>query len=183
VKRYPRTACASWLVGLLVIFALPFAMMSCGGGGGGGSSKGAVSALREWVAEWAARVDRGRVPNEFRVPSPPAVELGSFADGVGRDVDQSVTDVSTDIGDTYQQVKDVFCYWFGWYIDTGRAVPSSEEFPGLLLRYGFNKAVPSPPTQRARNAIELFRKSIDSAQSEDEATQNAAVAAACSIPS
>jgi hypothetical protein len=149
----------------------------------GGKGKSATRAIDDWARQWSDDLQRNRrLPNEFNVPTPPAVELGTFADEVGRNVDESARQVSDYLGETYERAKSVFCYWFGWYVETGRTVPTQEEFPGLLLRYGFGLVLRSPPSKQFRDSIELFRDSIVRAQNEEEAAGNAATAAACSLP-
>jgi hypothetical protein len=155
---------------------------ACGGGGGGESAKPALQAIDEWARVWSQDVRTGVRPNEFRVPAPPTVELPSVADDLGRNVDTAATDFSSDIEVAYDETKAIFCTWFSWYVETGQPVPSSEEFPGLLLKYGFGRVLTGPPSQRFRDSVELFRNSIEQAQSETEQVANAAAASACALP-
>lgn len=157
----------------------------CGGGGGGGGRGPAqqLSRLDEWLRAWSDDVVRtGDTPNSLQIPPPPRVNVPPTATQLGRDVDDAATGFSSETGISYQEAKEVFCTWFGWYIETGNPVPSSEQFPGLLIQEGFNRVFTRPPSEQLRGAIDLLQSSIARAQSEPEAVANASAAAACSVP-
>jgi hypothetical protein len=155
----------------------------CIGGGGGSKASAAKAgaALEDWLRGWRGEVRFGERPNNVRIPAPPVVELPRVADDLGSDVRSAAGDFSETTGISYEESKHVFCAWFGWYVETGHAVPSEDEFPGVLLRYGFGRVLRGPPSQQFRDSVELLRKSITRAQDGDEAAANAAAAAACSL--
>jgi hypothetical protein len=169
-----------------LLAALLPALAGCGGGGGGGGGGGAVkpatSALDEWIRSWSSRPKSGPRPNRFTIPAAPVLELPTVADDLGRTVDDAATTFSNDTGLVAREVKGVFCHWYGWYLKTGTTVPSQEEFPGLLLEYGFGRVFTSPPSQRLLGAVESFRAAIERGQNELEDVRNASIAAACSAP-
>ena len=110
------------------------------------------------------------------------MKLPDFAKRVSTTVDTSAHDFSSVTNETYAHVKDVYCYWFAWYLKTGQTLPTEEQFPDFLLRYGFGKVFRTPPPQRFRNSANLFRNAIAQAQTTEQAAQNAAIAAACTAP-
>ena len=138
--------------------------------------------LDDWMRLWRGEVRLGQRPNAFHVPAPPVLELPTVADDLGRNVDTAASDFSATVDIAYDESKRVFCSWFGWYVETGQTVPTREDFPALLLRYGFGRVLTGPPSQQFRDAVELFRDSIARAQTEEEQVRNSAVAAACSAP-
>lgn len=167
-----------------IVLALAALLMiaGCGPGGGGGGG-GPASRLGEWLRAWSDDVARNvDTPNSLRIPPPPRVSLPTTATQLGRNVDNAAAGFSSETGISYEETKDVFCTWFGWYIETGTPVPSSGEFPGLLIQEGFNRVFTRPPSQQLRGAIDLLQRSIAQAQSEPEAVANASAAAACSVP-
>jgi ABC-type glycerol-3-phosphate transport system substrate-binding protein len=167
---------------LVLVLAALLMIAGCGGGGGSDAAR-QVSRLDEWLRSWTDDVVRnGDTPNSLRIPTPPHVNVPPTATQLGRDVDGAATGFSSETGITYQETKDVFCTWFGWYIETGTPVPSPEQFPDLLIEEGFNRVFTRPPSQQLRGAINLLQNSIAQAQSEPEAVANASAAVACSVP-
>jgi hypothetical protein len=167
------------VLGLLI----PLALAGCGsgGGGGGGGVKPVVQSLDEWMGTWRADVRTGARPNQFDIPVPPAVtELPTAADEIGRSVDSSAASFSEQVAEfSYAETKRVFCHWYGWYLETGATVPSEQEFPEVLLRYGFNRVFTSPPSVRLRSGIESFRNAIERGQNLLDDLAYASIAAAC----
>lgn len=149
---------------------------------GCGRTKPAAQAIDDWVRAWRGEVRISQRPNRFSVPRPPTVALPTVADDLGRNVEYAANRFSDYIEVAYDETKNVFCTWFAWYVETGHTVPDHEEFQELLLRYGFGLVLNRPPSQQFQDAVELFRTSIENAQSEGEQVRNAAIAAACSIP-
>lgn len=148
-------------------------------------TKPASEALEEWARGWRGQVKPNRqLPNRIAIPAPPAVDFGDSAGAMATDVDRSARELSdyVDVVE-YTQAKSVYCYWFGWYVETGQGVPDREEFPGFLLRYGFGRVLRNPPSKQFTDAVELFRGSIKRAQNSIEAVANGATAAVCSLPS
>ncbi len=160
---------------LMVVVALAFA------GCGNGSRAATAKSLDEWIRAIRALVLKGERPNAFTIPKVPIFKMPSAADDIGREVDQAAGDFSRARDLSYTGTRDIFCTWFAWYMETGRTLPSEEDFPDLLLGYIYGK-VPVPPSREAIDAANLLRDSIDRAQSADAQVRNAATAAACSIP-
>lgn len=141
----------------VLVVAAPLLLIGCGGGG---EAKPAAQAIDDWVRAWRGEVNIGPRPNRFSLPVPPAVELPTVADDLGRNVQTAANDFSDDVGLGYAETKNVFCTWFAWYVETRQTVPTQEDFPALLLRYGFRRVLNGPPSQRFRDAAELFRASL-----------------------
>jgi hypothetical protein len=150
----------------------------------GNDTKSAAEQLSHWADGWSGGVKSSRqFPNHISIPRPPAVDFGAFATSTAGDVDRSARDLgdAVDVVD-YKQAKSVYCYWFGWYVETGESLPSQEEFPAFLLKYGFSRVLTGPPSKRLSDAAALFRNSIERAQNSSDAAANAATAAVCSLP-
>jgi hypothetical protein len=182
VRPSPRR---TWAGALLLGVVLATVVAGCGGSGETGSQavRTAAQVLDDWARTWGDDVvDSAGRPTRFAIPRPPQVQLPAFAAQLERDVDVSAAVVSRYLRLGYEHTRSVYCYWFGWYVETGNAVPSPEEFPALLLRYGFGVVAPDPPPQQVVGAIELLRGSIERAQSGEQAAMYAATAAACSLP-
>jgi hypothetical protein len=78
-------------------------------------------------------------------------------------------------------VKTVFCTDFGFYVQTGRIVPTPEEFVQLVGRQLLSRVITGPPAVQFRQKVESFRQAILAAKSDDEAERNAAIAAVCAV--
>jgi hypothetical protein len=168
---------------LIVVAMASLTLAGCGGGGGASKvvAEPVAQSFDDWVRSWRGGVRTGARPNEFRIPSPPVItELSTTADEIGRSVDDAATTFSDElVAISYDEAKRVFCHWYGWYLQTGATVPSEDEFPGVLLQYGFGRVLTSPPSLRLRSGIESFRQAIQRGQNEVEDVAYASIAAAC----
>lgn len=174
---------------LLLVLAGTTIGASCGGGGGGGGGGGAVGAaekaakeLEDWAASWRNEADNFSQPTtKLRVDEPPVVHLPTAAERVADDVGSSETTLSNDLDLDPAYVQEVFCTWFDFYLQTGQTVPSEPEFEQLLFQRAFGRIITSPTVQ-VQEAVQRFHDAIVTAQSDDEAAQNATAAAICAIP-
>lgn len=179
--RVPAKAVLKFFLSLVLATVLV-----AGCGGGPRALPQAREALDDWVRIWRVAVRPGEVPNAFRIPAPPVIELSPTALEIGRDVRRAALGATGDAPDVHaigvDESRQVFCTWFGWYVQTGNVVPTEQEFPALLLTHGFRRIVTEPPEQQFRDAADLLRASIERAQTEDGQVRNAAAAAVCSVP-
>lgn len=155
------------------------------------SAETLIHELEGWTGEaerLTSEVDHGRVPaTDFHPPgvllSPSDlrdVSPNGFRIGVSTDFSVIEMDDSTYL--TLQEVKNLYCFFFSWYLKHG-TYPEPQEFDEALYSYISGRVIPRTPHQRLEGAANLLREAIENAQSSGEAVRNTAIATVCTVPS
>jgi hypothetical protein len=112
---------------------------------------------------------------------PAAIPTAGAANVTAFTVHSSGDQIATLAEKSRPYVKQVLCTDFGFYVQTGRVVPTPEELVQLVAKQVLSKVLTGPPAVQFRDKVESVRQAILSAKNEDEAGRNAAIAAVCAF--
>lgn len=125
-------------------------------------------------------VEAAGSPTRSRPTPPPRIQLPREAEQLTSQADQSADELRANLNTTKSELKRVYCQWFSYYLETGQAVPSSAEFPRLLIQHILGRILPAAPLdKRLHDAANKFRAAIERGQTTTEDAQNAAMAGVC----
>lgn len=163
---------------LILTLCLTAAASSCGGGGSG--EREALSRAYQDVEDYFRSESVIRDPSvQFK---PPAVIPSTAVASTTAETVHSLGDqLAVVINESPGYVKTVFCTDFGFYVQTGRIVPTPEELVQLVGRQLLSRTITGPPAVQFREKVESFRQAILAARTNDEAKRNAAIAAVCAL--